>query len=123
MFSIKTTIRVAATAVLLGTAPIALAGSDQTVTVAATMGGQSRALSAAACMRPDVDAITWLEQRGEAQDMPGEQIFDKFMTVLHARAACRDGRVAEGLAMYDGILTATTVGSGEQRASNQPAPR
>jgi hypothetical protein len=45
-----------------------------------------------------------LEQHGEAQALPGYVLYETFMTVLRARAACNEGRVADGLALYDGIV-------------------
>ena len=43
-------------------------------------------------------------EQGEAQALPGYVLYETFMTVLRARAACNEGRVADGLALYDGII-------------------
>jgi hypothetical protein len=56
------------------------------------------------CAQRDVQSVTQLEQHGEAQDLPGYVLYETFMTVLRARAACNEGRVADGLALYDGIV-------------------
>jgi hypothetical protein len=56
------------------------------------------------CAQRDVQAVTQLEQQGEAQTLPGYVLYETFMTVLRARAACNQGRVADGLALYDGIV-------------------
>jgi len=57
------------------------------------------------CAQRDVQMVTQLEQHGEAQDLPGYVLYETFMTVLRARIACNEGRVAEGLALYDGIIS------------------
>ena len=56
------------------------------------------------CAQRDVQSVTQLEQQGEAQALPGYVLYETFMTVLRARAACNEGRVADGLALYDGII-------------------
>ena len=56
------------------------------------------------CALRDVQSVTLLEEIGEAQDLPGYVLYETFMTVLRARAACNEGRVADGLALYDGII-------------------
>jgi hypothetical protein len=56
------------------------------------------------CAQRDVQSVTQLEQQGEAQTLPGYVLYETFMTVLRARAACNEGRVADGLALYDGIV-------------------
>lgn len=79
-----------AAATLALTGPLAAQTSDVSVS--------------ADCALRDVQSITQLEQHGEAQDLPGYVLYETFMTVLRARAACNEGRVADGLALYDGII-------------------
>jgi hypothetical protein len=37
-------------------------------------------------------------------------MFEAFMTVLRARAACSQGRVAAGLALYDSVFKTSLAG-------------
>jgi hypothetical protein len=57
-----------------------------------------------------VQLVTQLEQVGEAQTVPGEIMFEAFMTVLRARTACSQGRVAAGLALYDSVFKTSLAG-------------
>jgi len=61
------------------------------------------------CAQRDVQLVTQLEQVGEAQTVPGEIMFEAFMTVMRARRACAQGRVALGLALYDSIFRTSLV--------------
>ena len=56
------------------------------------------------CAQRDVQLVTQLEQLGEAQALPGYVLYETFMTMQRARAACNEGRMADGLAIYDGIV-------------------
>jgi hypothetical protein len=94
---IKHAFLVAAAAVLLA-GPLAAQGNVQ---------GNAQGNNASAsmeCAQRDVQSVTQLEQQGEAQALPGYVLYETFMTVLRARAACNEGRVADGLALYDGIV-------------------
>ena len=62
------------------------------------------------CAQRDVQLVTQLEQVGEAQTLPGEIMFEAFVTMLRARAACSEGRVAAGLALYDSIFKTSLAG-------------
>lgn len=62
------------------------------------------------CAQRDVQLVTQLEQVGEAQTVPGEIMFEAFMTVLRARAACSQGRVTAGLALYDSVFKTSLAG-------------
>ncbi len=56
------------------------------------------------CAQRDVQSVTQLEQLGEAQALPGYVLYETFMTIQRARAACNEGRAADGMALYDGIV-------------------
>jgi hypothetical protein len=62
------------------------------------------------CAQRDVQLVTQIEQIGEAQSVSGEIMFEAFMTVMRARRACAQGRVALGLALYDSIFRTSLVG-------------
>jgi hypothetical protein len=76
----------------------------------------STAMAAAAqdhpveCAQRDVQLVTQIEQIGEAQSVSGDIMFEAFMTVLRARAACSQGRVALGLALYDSVFKTSLAG-------------
>ena len=74
-----------------------------TVLLAGPLAAQTNGASVE-CAQRDVQAVTQLEQQGEAQTLPGYVLYETFMTVMRARAACNEGRVADGLALYDGIV-------------------
>lgn len=61
------------------------------------------------CAQRDVQLVTQIEQIGEAQSVPGEIMFEAFMTVMRARKACAQGRVAVALALYDSIFRTSLV--------------
>ncbi|NVO17271.1 MAG: hypothetical protein HXX10_24865 [Rhodoplanes sp.] len=56
------------------------------------------------CAAKELRVITWIEQHGEAGDVPSGRLAEAAFAMFEARAACRAGRVAEGLAGYDRIL-------------------
>lgn len=56
------------------------------------------------CALKEIPAITLIEDHGEAGNISGDRLTSAWLAVLDARAACSDGRVNEGLALYDDIL-------------------
>jgi hypothetical protein len=62
------------------------------------------------CAQRDAQLVTQIERHGEAQDVPGEILFEAFWTVQRARDACADGRVTVGLALYDSIFKTSLAG-------------
>jgi hypothetical protein len=58
------------------------------------------------CAARDLRLVTQIEQLGEAQTVPGEQLADAFFTMTKARDLCRAGRIKDALAVYDGIAVA-----------------
>jgi hypothetical protein len=59
------------------------------------------------CAKRDLQLITQIEQYGESRDMRAEVANEAFWTMMQARQACYDRRVADGLALYDSIQTVT----------------
>jgi hypothetical protein len=59
------------------------------------------------CAARDLKLVTLIEQWGEARAVPGEKLAEAFFTMIKARDLCRSGRVAEALAIYDGIAIKT----------------
>jgi hypothetical protein len=90
-------------AALVGTAMLA---------VASPAAAQSFPLE---CALRDGQLVTQIERHGEAQDVPGEILFEAFWTMQRARDACADGRVTVGLALYDSIFKTSLAGLKELR--------
>jgi hypothetical protein len=63
------------------------------------------------CAAKELRVITWIEQHGEAGDVPSGRLAEAAFTMFDARAACRSGRVTEALASYDRILRSQKVTS------------
>ena len=60
----------------------------------------------AECAARDLKLVTLIEDKGEARDVSSEKLADAAFTMLRARQACHDGRVADALAIYDSVLLA-----------------
>jgi hypothetical protein len=57
------------------------------------------------CAKRDLQLINQIEQYGESRDMRPAN--EAFWTMMQARQACYDRRIADGLALYDSIQTVT----------------
>jgi|SRR3977135_4365235 hypothetical protein len=67
------------------------------------------------CAVRDVQLVTQMEQHGEAQDVPGEILYEAFLTMKRAREACSEGRELAGLALYDSIFKTSLAGRTQMR--------
>jgi hypothetical protein len=56
------------------------------------------------CAAKELRVVTWIEQHGEAGDVPSGHLAEAAFAMFDARAACRAGRVTEALAGYERIL-------------------
>ena len=56
-----------------------------------------------ACAERDLRVVAMLEDRGSTNDVPADKLAGVFFTVMAARRACADGRIAEGIVLYDGL--------------------
>jgi hypothetical protein len=63
----------------------------------------------AQCAVRDLQVVTSIEQAGDARQVLGDQLKVAVFTVLDARKACTQARVAEGLALYDIALPGSEV--------------
>jgi hypothetical protein len=76
------------------------------VTVVATASaGQAQTMSAA-CAERDLQAVAFIEQRGEAADLPASTLGQLGLMHLQARLDCVAGRETKALAIYEDILGA-----------------
>ena len=73
--------------------------------VAAVSAGQAQTISAA-CAERDLQAITFIEQRGEAGDLPAPTLGELGLMHQRARLNCAAGQETRALAIYDDILSA-----------------
>ena len=64
------------------------------------------------CAAPDLQVVTQLEQRGEAQDVASDKLAAAFFTMMRARRACNEGRVSEAEAIYGSISLQPTRSAG-----------
>ena len=67
--------------------------------------GQAQTISAA-CAERDLQAITFIEQRGEAGDLPSTTLGELGLMHQRARLNCAAGQETRALAIYDDILSA-----------------
>jgi hypothetical protein len=67
------------------------------------------------CAVRDVQLVTQIEEHGEAQDVPGEILYEAFLTMKRAREACTEGRAHAGLALYDSIFKTSLAGRTQMR--------
>jgi len=67
--------------------------------------GQAQTISAA-CAERDLQAITFIEQRGEAGDLPSTTLGELGLMHQRARLDCLAGQETKALAIYDDILSA-----------------
>ena len=70
----------------------------------------------ARCAARDLEVVIVIEDRGAANDVAAEQLAKAGLAQLDARAVCFKGRVTEGVALYDEIISslgATRVGSAQ----------
>ena len=55
------------------------------------------------CAQRDLQLVTLLEERGDAQEVAGHKLFEAFLTMMRARKACSEGRESEALSIYDTV--------------------
>ena len=55
------------------------------------------------CAARDVEVVILIEDHGAANDVAPERLAKAGLTQMEARTACSEGRVTEGIAIYDEI--------------------
>jgi hypothetical protein len=86
-----------------------------TAVLAAGFVGASAETFPLECAQRDVQLVTQMEQHGEAQDVPGEILYEAYWTMKRAREACYQGRITVGLALYDSIFRQSLAGRTQMR--------
>jgi hypothetical protein len=61
------------------------------------------------CALKETEIITFLEDHGEADDVPHDQLARAGLALMEARMTCYEGRVSEALELYSRILDLGTV--------------
>jgi hypothetical protein len=75
-----------------------------TVLLLGVSGAIAQAISGPSlCAARDVEVVILIEDHGEANDVAPERLAKAGLTQMEARAACSQGRVTEGIAIYDEI--------------------
>jgi hypothetical protein len=69
----------------------------------------------AQCAARDLKLLTAINEHGEAQDAPADDLRAAFFSLVRARGFCAAGRVDEALAIYDGVA----IGSSSKTAQKQ----
>jgi hypothetical protein len=58
------------------------------------------------CAHRDLHAVGWIERRGEADDVPSDQLAEAGLLLLQARLSCLSGNEMAALAIYRMISNA-----------------
>ena len=58
------------------------------------------------CASRDIEAVTLVEDHGEADDIAPEQLAKAALTQMEARFACSGGHMEEGMALYNDVFRA-----------------
>jgi hypothetical protein len=75
-----------------------------TVSLLGLSGAIAQAISGPSlCPARDVEVIILIEDHGAANDVAPERLAKASLTQMEARTACSEGRVTEGIAIYDEI--------------------
>lgn len=56
------------------------------------------------CALKDIPVMVLIERHGEIGELAPDELAKAWETLLDARTACSDGRVSEGLALYQSVL-------------------
>src|SRR5262245_512306 len=56
-----------------------------------------RTLFSSTCSIRDVQLVTLIEERGNAQEVAGHKLFEATLNMMQARQACAEGRESEAL--------------------------
>ncbi len=81
-------------------------GTHSVASDASRAGGLFSAVAAempdrAPCAVRDLKLLTSINEHGEAQDVPADDLRNAFFSLVKARGVCAAGRVDEALAIYD----------------------
>jgi hypothetical protein len=72
--------------------------------VVGSIPAESNGVFPVVCAQRDANAVLLIEEHGEVQDIAAEKLANAYLTMLTARTACGEGRVADALAIYDKVI-------------------
>jgi hypothetical protein len=75
-----------------------------TLTTTATAGSFMRG-----CAARDIQVLMLIEERESVSAISAQKSADAIIAMLHARMVCHEGRVLDGLALYDDITQTLTT--------------
>ena len=55
------------------------------------------------CAARDMQLLMLIEERESTNAISAQELSDAMLTMLHARLVCHEGRVLDGLALYDDV--------------------
>jgi len=67
-----------------------------------------------ACAARDRQVLMLIEEREDANLVTVQVLTDAMFTMMHARMVCREGRVLDALALYDGIAATVLFGRADR---------
>jgi hypothetical protein len=73
-----------------------------------TIDGAFATSSLRACATRDRQVLMLIEERQDANLVTAQTLSEAIFSMMHARTVCRDGRVSDALALYDGIAASIT---------------
>jgi hypothetical protein len=83
--------------------------SSRSIVAAVLLGAGISAVAAGenvfmrACAERDLRIVTMIEDQASTNAVAADKLARVFFTVMAARKACADGRIAEGIVLYDGL--------------------
>jgi hypothetical protein len=64
---------------------------------------ESRPILARICADREITVLTLIEDHGDIEDLPAEEISEAFIALLEARAICYAGETTQAVGQYDAI--------------------
>jgi hypothetical protein len=88
--------------------PWAVRWALMTIGFGATIDDAAATSSLRACAARDRQVLMLIEERQDANLVTAQTLSEALFSMMRARIVCRDGRVSDALALYDGIAASVT---------------
>jgi hypothetical protein len=69
------------------------------------------------CMAQEMDVTALIEGSGETGDLTPDKLAEVSLIMLHAAAACDEGRINEAIALYDSIFALGAIIAGPTQSA------
>ena len=110
-----TSIAVAFTAIVLARTTLGLTTYDlAAVAIGSAAATEPPLPTLGACAARDLKLVSLIEHHGDQQTLAPDRLAHAYFTMMEARNACRDGRIAEALRIYDAITLSPALSSRTQ---------